>query len=673
MMPALFSGVSGLRNHQFRMNVIGNNLANVNTVGFKYSRVSFSDLVYQTIRDASAPQSVGGSNPVQMGLGSLVHSVDVVNTQGNLESTGRNTDLSIQGEGFFVLNDGAQNKYTRAGIMVMGLNGSLVNPADGLNFMGWNAVNGVVDNSGPLTTINIPVGDVLPAQQTTHLTFNGNLNATGNVAQGTISNSHALLAAAAGGTLATGLKNSTGGTLGLNAGDVIAISGSVGGTLIAGATLTVNAGTTLTDVANALQAALRSVPDGDLTETVAVQSDGSLRVTSDGTNNVANLQMTVAGNTLFNNALRFPVNIAGGGLTGDSDTLRRSAQATDAMVDLYDSTGTALGLQVGDDVTLVSASAKGAILSDVALLADITGATTYADYRDALRDALFTASPALGEDVTIQANGALQITGAAGASEAVTGIVLGAGPNPSDDQRSAFSTSQSFAETQKALDATSFRTAPQIFDSLGNALNVDFRFTKTANNSWQWDATYGGNAVGSGVLNFGTDGQLTTPTGSVSIPLTNGAASPLAVGVDFAGTTQFAGTSSVVLKSQDGYASSTLNGFSIGQAGDVTGVFSNGKNVALGQLAIASFRNPSGLLREGRNLYVESPNSGVASAGVAGINGRGLIVSGTLEMSNVDVAREFTDMIVTQRGFQANSRVITASDQLLEELVNLKR
>jgi flagellar hook protein FlgE len=353
------------------MNVIGNNLANVNTVGFKYSRVSFSDLVYQTIRDASAPQSVGGSNPVQMGLGSLVHSVDVVNTQGNLESTGRNTDLSIQGEGFFVLNDGAQNKYTRAGIMVMGLNGSLVNPADGLNFMGWNAVNGVVDNSGPLTTINIPVGDVLPAQQTTHLTFNGNLNATGNVAQGTIADSHALLAAAGGASLLTGLKNSAGGALGLNAGDVISISGSVGGTLIGGATLNVNAGTSLTDLANALQAALRSVPDGDLTETVTVQSDGSLRVTSDGSNNIANLQMTVAGNTLFNNALRFPSSIAGGGSTGDSDGLRRSAQSTDNLVDLYDSTGTALGLQVGDDVTLVSASAKGAILSDVALLADI--------------------------------------------------------------------------------------------------------------------------------------------------------------------------------------------------------------------------------------------------------------------------------------------------------------
>jgi flagellar hook protein FlgE len=150
MMPALFSGVSGLKNHQFRMNVIGNNLSNVNTIGYKYNRVSFADLVYQTIRDASAPQAVGGTNPVQLGLGSFIHSVDTINTQGNLESTGRSTDMSIQGDGYFVVNDGTRNKYSRAGLMELGLRGNLVNPSDGSIYMGWNAVNSVVDTSGPI-------------------------------------------------------------------------------------------------------------------------------------------------------------------------------------------------------------------------------------------------------------------------------------------------------------------------------------------------------------------------------------------------------------------------------------------------------------------------------------------------------------------------------------------
>jgi len=673
MMPALFSGVSGLRNHQFRMNVIGNNLANVNTIGFKYSRVSFSDLVYQTIRDASAPQSVGGANPVQMGLGALIHSVDIVDSQGNLESTGRSTDMSIQGDGFFVLNNGAQNKYTRAGIMVMSLSGTLVNPSDGLSFMGWNAVNGVVDTAGPVEELNIPVGDVLPAGATSQMTFNGNLDGSGSISKGTISDSHALMASAEGTNIVSSLLNSTGASLGLVAGDTINITGTVGGTAISGASLFVGAGTTLSDIAAALQVALRGVADGDATETVTVQPNGSLRVTSDGSHAIASLQMSAAGRTVFNNAFRFPLSIPGAGATGGSDTIRRPAQATDKLTDLFDSTGTGLGLVTGDDITLLSGSVKGSIVSATPILSNITAATTYADYRDALSLALFTGAPSVGEMVTIESNGKLRITGANGASNGVTGLVIGAGPNPNDHARASFSTSQNYLDVQTASDAASYRTSVQIFDTLGNPLTVDIRFVKSATNSWQWTGSHEGATVGSGVMNFSSMGQLLTPSGSLSVPLTNGATSPLTVDMDFAGSTQFSGGSSVVLKSQDGFASSTLNGYSVGQSGDVVGVFSNGKNVQLGQLALATFRNPSGLLMEGRNLMVESANSGVATLGAPGTNARGNIVSGTLEMSNVDVAREFTDMIVTQRGFQANSRVITSADQLLEELVNLKR
>lgn len=673
MMPALFSGVSGLRNHEFRMNAIGNNLANVNTVGYKFSRVSFSDLVYQTIRDASAPQSVGGANPVQMGLGSLVNSVDVVNTQGNLESTGRPTDMSIQGDGFFVLNNGAQNKYTRAGVMVLGPTGYLQNPSDGMSYMGWVSVNGAVDTSVPVAPMRIPVGEPQPAQSTSQMSFTGNLDASGTVARGTIADGHALMARAAGTTLATALRSQAGTAVGLSSGDVIQITGRVGGTSIAGATLTVNGATTLADIAAAVQAALRSVADGDATENAVVTADGAIRVTSDGANDIDNLQLSVSGNTIVNGAFSFPSSIAGGGVSDESSELRRAAEGTDAMIDLFDGNGTSLGLSVGDDITLISSTSRGTALLNAAVLTNINAGTTYNQYRDGLRSALFSGAPASGEDVVIQADGSLRITSAEGADNGVSGLVLGAGPSAGDDLNSAFTAAQSFTEIQEAVDATTYRTSTRIFDSLGNPLNVDFTFTKSVVNSWEWTATYEGATVGSGVMNFDGNGELATPVGTLNIPLSNGATSPLHIRADFSNASQYSGSSSIVLNDQDGYASATLESFSIGQSGDIVGVFTNGRNVTLGQLAIATFRNPSGLLRNGRNLSVESPNSGTAILGEAGVNGRGVIVSGTLEMSNVDVAREFTDMIVTQRGFQANSRVITTSDQLLEELVNLKR
>jgi flagellar hook protein FlgE len=129
----------------------------------------------------------------------------------------------------------------------------------------------------------------------------------------------------------------------------------------------------------------------------------------------------------------------------------------------------------------------------------------------------------------------------------------------------------------------------------------------------------------------------------------------------------------VAALSQDGYALGALQRFTIGQDGVVTGVFSNGRNRPLGQIALAGFTNPMGLEKAGGSLFRPTVNSGLANVGVAGSGGRGTLLGSTLEMSNVDLAREFTNLIIAQRGFQANSRVITASDELLQDLVNLKR
>ncbi|HRV92063.1 MAG TPA: flagellar hook-basal body complex protein [Anaerolineae bacterium] len=153
----------------------------------------------------------------------------------------------------------------------------------------------------------------------------------------------------------------------------------------------------------------------------------------------------------------------------------------------------------------------------------------------------------------------------------------------------------------------------------------------------------------------------------------NGADSPATINLDFSNLTQLDGLSSVATSSQNGLPPGDLSTFTVGTTGEVIGIFSNGLNRKLGQIAIASFLNPGGLQKEGQSLFATSANSGVAQVGLPGQDGRGQIAAGYLEMSNVELAQQFTSMIVAQRGFQANSRVITTSDEMLQELVNLKR
>src|SRR5919197_3074656 len=179
MMRSMFSAISGLKNHQTFMDVVGNNIANVNTTGFKQSRVTFQDILSQTLRGASGPQNGrGGVNPEQVGLGVLLSGIDTIQTQGTLQSTGKLTDMAIQGDGYFVVNDGKQNFYTRDGAFDLGIDGTLLNPASGLKVMGWQAdpVTGAVDATKPPTSIVIPIGSGMTGKGSTELTINGNLD-----------------------------------------------------------------------------------------------------------------------------------------------------------------------------------------------------------------------------------------------------------------------------------------------------------------------------------------------------------------------------------------------------------------------------------------------------------------------------------------------------------------
>jgi flagellar hook protein FlgE len=179
MMRALFSAISGMKNHMAFMDVVGNNIANVNTIAFKSSRVTFQDILGQTVRGASSPQAGrGGSNPAQVGLGMQLGGIDNIMTQGSLQSTGKLTDFAIQGDGFFVVSDGTRNYYTRDGAFDIDVAGNLVNPVTGLKVMGWKAdPSGNVNVEGPLEPLAIPFGTRISARATSKVVMAGNLDA----------------------------------------------------------------------------------------------------------------------------------------------------------------------------------------------------------------------------------------------------------------------------------------------------------------------------------------------------------------------------------------------------------------------------------------------------------------------------------------------------------------
>jgi flagellar hook protein FlgE len=207
------------------------------------------------------------------------------------------------------------------------------------------------------------------------------------------------------------------------------------------------------------------------------------------------------------------------------------------------------------------------------------------------------------------------------------------------------------------------------YDPQGAAHTIAYTFTKTAADTWTMAASEGANPLSTSTLTFGPTGAVTSAT-----PVTVTAPWGGAIAVNTSGMTQYGGVASSTITSQGGgSAPGSLQGFTISPDGTVVGVFSNGLKQNLGQVALATFSNPSGLQKSGDTDFTTSANSGSAQIGIAGTGGRGTMDSGALEMSNVDLAQEFTNLIIAERGFQANSRVITTSDEILQDLVQMKR
>ncbi|MGY1914582.1 flagellar hook protein FlgE [Blastococcus sp. SYSU DS0973] len=234
-------------------------------------------------------------------------------------------------------------------------------------------------------------------------------------------------------------------------------------------------------------------------------------------------------------------------------------------------------------------------------------------------------------------------------------------------------------------DTSAFQLGADMYDSQGVLHKVAYDFVKTGDNAWNVSVTHadGTQLMGPTGIVFDAAGNLTTPAGpdhvlgafnpNDALPAGSYPSWDNDVTIRLAGLTQFGGTNTVAAPKPDGYALGSLQSFSLGNDGTIMGVYSNGLRQPLGRLALASFNNPSGLEKAGNSAFRVGVNSGLANIGQAGVGGRGELMSGALEMSNVDLSEEFTGLIIAQRGFQANSRVITASDELLQDLVNLKR
>ncbi len=578
---ALFTGLSGLDVNQTKLNVVGNNIANANTVAFKSSRTLFKPQFYVTDSSGSAPDGdFGGENPSQRGLGATVASIEKNFTAGPIETTGKSTDMAIDGDGFFVVQ-GKTQMFTRDGAFTLNSNNELVT-AGGDKVQGYGAdTNGNV-LTGALNNISIPLGAETNAKATKSVSFEGNLNADGEVATGaSILDSQALTdvgsgsaAAPSASSLLTDLRDPSATTTPLvNVGDKITVTGKRGGRDMSPLTYTVGATDTVADFSDFMNQAMGidtsvTPPAGSPTPGVTVGS-----IAGDAANTG---HLIITGNLGTENSL----SLSGSSINSSSGVSPFS------FGDGEDSAGTK---------------------------SDPTGESVYTSY---------VAYDSLGTPLTVNVTAVLESKSDVG------------------------NTWRFYATSGDDTDASAYTS--------GGA----------------------GQRVGTGTLTFDSSGKLSSSSGTaLTVDRKNtGALTPLSMNLDVSKVTSLTSRSSdLVMTQQDGSSIGTLTSFSVGANGTVTGSFSNGLSRNLGQVALATFKNPEGLVDNGSNMYTTGASSGVPIVTTPTELGSGEIRSGALEASNVDLSTEFVNLIVASTGFSAASRVITTSDQLITELLNSSR
>ncbi len=533
MMRSLFSGVAGLRTHQTRMDVIGNNIANVNTVAYKSSSVSFQDMLYQTTQNATGANTAtgrAGINPKQIGLGVSTGSISTnIATSGSAQSTGSPFDIRITGDSFFVVSDGSNQYYTRAGVFNVDANGTLCMATNGYTVQGYGTTKDATTGEIVIDTSSLRSLDVMSDE---------------NMISPPIATTDAY---------ATGILDENSDALKTTAGQVMSVPfiDNLGYSYTAQFKLEKSTGTA-------------GDPNGayHMTMTDILDSNGKsiFTYTEDIAGHKAGDEMDVATKLEF--LKKAKVLQVGTANTGNEativfDTYKTPAdkKATGALTEVLD------GKKTGDDIgayqgTQQTYDINGKKITGLGInLSELSQAMTVTVGTDTIK---------------------------------LAGITGFAGMNNTN-------------KTAIALD-------------LSTVQNIDNKGQSTVN---------------------GKRGQLTSDAGA-------------------------------------GCKVGDMSSLSIGQDGKITATYTNGQTKLLGQIASATFANASGLEKHGDNLYAQTLNSGEAVINDITANG-GSMTSGELEMSNVDLSGEFTDMITTQRGFQANSRIITVSDTMLEELINLKR
>ena len=578
MMRSLFSGVAGLKTHQTKMDVIGNNIANVNTVAFKSSATTFSDIMYQTTQQASgATATRGGINAKQIGLGVTNGATKVsITSAGAAQSTGDALDIRLtdaNSTNFFIVNNGSQNLFTRAGAFYIDGNGNLAMTTTGYLVMGWQVdpddpTNIIKDTVSPLRVMQADNLTSAP-EATTEANFTGVIDKNDSQFNSTIGYVRSF-------TLYDNLGYSYTAKFSIKK-----VDGTTGDYSIE----------------------LSSIFDSDNIDILAKYVDEQVEAAREA---------------------------AGAGGTIDEGQVRRNA-----LMNIFgESINRESSYEGLSSVYTFSASGGGGIIltdssTDPAVSYTLEGDTFYNADRS--------------QSLTLA-----QVCGIS-SDKVISGVALG-----DADPVTGNVTSLKITTT-----------------SVGHMLNFDTK---------EGFLNYAGEA---GVKNLMMNTSALGPNRQVTEDDTDRVAALSDVNIDFSKLLNYdnSGTSTVVANrgATDGTTGTgkklgTMTGLSVQTDGKIFGSYSNGNTVLLGQIAVAQFANASGLEEVGDNCYDKTLNSGEFDGIGIDISADGSAMNtGQLEMANVDLSSEFTDMITTQRGFQANSRIITVSDTMLEELINLKR
>jgi flagellar hook protein FlgE len=710
MIQSLYDGVSGLRSEQVAMDVTGNNIANVNTTGFKSGRVTFKESMDQLLQGASRPAGeAGGTNPMQIGLGTAVGSIDTVLTQGDLQTTGQITDLALEGTSYFAYSNGKGISYSRNGGLQFDSTGKLVCPTNGYALQGMMAASdGTYPVGSTIGDLTVPFGQAAPAKPTTEVSYGSNLNSDSE-GLGTVTHTDRFLASAGPANAGvipnpdptlTSLFDPNGNSLGIVANDVLTISATDSTGTAHTATLTVAANNTLSDLVNAISGVVTG-PGFSVQNVVTQNANGSININTSGGAVINDLQVTSSrpgSNSYVANAFSWGPSIPMADATGvNSDKLLRPAQATDPIANIMDASGNTLGLQPGDTIS-INGEVGGKTVPTGTL--NYTGAETLQNLLNTIQGSFnlpqtdgtpqnnlsVSMNPADTPDDNIP-DGSIAIRGQKETAFALQNLSISANNSNQDATApTALNANMATTDIQAARDTARQSTSIVVYDESGDAHTITTTFTATGTpGEWLWQInTQGGEKVlggNTGKITFGQDGSPSSFTfddgssqfsfdpmnGSNVVKVNLNIGSP----GSFTGLTQFASPTTAQAKSQDGYPMGKLQSISVDESGNISGLYTNGVTKSIAQIYVADFNNPAGLMKQDNSMLTESSNSGQAVMQIPGVGTPTTIKPGALEMSNVDLATEFTNMMTTQRAYQANAKVITTSDTLLQTLVQL--